>query len=168
MTTIDVHAHLYDRGYLSELTGLLSDPRTDAERASAALLARIKADPRCCEVIERVELMQRIGLDYQVLSLSIPFSYDGDKAARARLARVSNDCVADAVRDYPKRFVALATLPLPEVDASLRVAPKQTPAHHFRPRALRNGSTPADGRLQRNALARRATVALACWVRTLD
>ncbi len=42
MTAIDVHAHLYDlydRRYLSELTGLLTTPRTDVERASAALLA---------------------------------------------------------------------------------------------------------------------------------
>jgi hypothetical protein len=86
MTTIDVHAHLYDQRYLSEMTQLLSSPQTATERASAALLARIQSDPRCCEVSERVELMQRIGLDHQVLSLSIPFSNNGDNATRATLA----------------------------------------------------------------------------------
>jgi predicted TIM-barrel fold metal-dependent hydrolase len=120
VTTIDVHAHLYDRRYVDELTALLSTPRTDAERASAALLARISADPRCCEVSERVELMQRIGLDYQVLSLSIPFSNDGDLETRQRLVCVSNDCLAKAVQDHPRRFFAFATLPLPDVEASLR------------------------------------------------
>jgi len=54
MTTIDVHAHVYDRRYLSELTGQLTTPRTDVERASAALLAlmeRIGHRFRCCMTV---------------------------------------------------------------------------------------------------------------------
>jgi predicted TIM-barrel fold metal-dependent hydrolase len=54
-----------------------------------------------------------------VLSVSIPFSYDGDAGTRLRLARLSNDRLANAVHEHPNRFFALATLPLPEVETSL-------------------------------------------------
>jgi aminocarboxymuconate-semialdehyde decarboxylase len=63
--------------------------------------------------------MERIGVDYQVLSLSMPMSYDGDAATRLRLARLTNDRFARAVQDHPRHFFAVATLPLPDVDASL-------------------------------------------------
>ncbi len=57
MTAIDVHAHLYDlydRRYLSELTGLLTTPRTDVERASYAPRAHGAHRPsiiRCCMTV---------------------------------------------------------------------------------------------------------------------
>jgi predicted TIM-barrel fold metal-dependent hydrolase len=64
------------------------------------------------DVDERVDLMDRLGLDAQVLAVSIPFTYDGDATTRLRLARLSNDPLAQAAQDHPRRFFALATLPL--------------------------------------------------------
>ena len=120
MPTIDVHAHLYDERYLEELGRLLANPQTEVEKASAKQYARTMATPANWDVDERVGLMERIGLDYQVLSLSIPMSYDGDAPTRLRLAQLTNDRFAEAVRKHPKHFFAFASLPLPDIDASLK------------------------------------------------
>lgn len=120
MPKIDVHAHLYDEHYLDELSRLLASPQTGVEEASAKQYTRTMTTPANWDVDERVGLMERIGLDYQVLSLSIPMSYDGDAETRLRLARISNDRFATAVQNHPKHFFAFATLPLPDVDASLK------------------------------------------------
>jgi aminocarboxymuconate-semialdehyde decarboxylase len=119
MLTIDVHGHLYDERYLRELGQILASPRSDLERASARILARSLTIPASWDVDERVEMMDRLGLDAQVLSVSIPFTYDGDATTRQRLARLSNDRLAQAAQEHPLRFFALATLPLPDVEESL-------------------------------------------------
>lgn len=59
------------------------------------------------------------GMDAAVLSLSEPGVFQGDAAAAADLARRCNDATARVVADHPRRFGALAVLPLPDMDASL-------------------------------------------------
>jgi predicted TIM-barrel fold metal-dependent hydrolase len=63
--------------------------------------------------------MDALGIDVQVLSIPAPGAdrYDSDDAVR--LARVANDELAAICRRYPKRFVALATLPTASIEASL-------------------------------------------------
>ncbi|HLG72377.1 MAG TPA: amidohydrolase family protein, partial [Chloroflexota bacterium] len=120
MPVIDVHAHLYDERYLEELGRILASPSTGVEQASAKQYARTMGNPANWDVDERIGTMERIGLEYQVLSLSIPMSYDGDSAARLRLAQGTNDRFAEVLRTHSKHFFAFATLPLPDVDASLK------------------------------------------------
>jgi hypothetical protein len=97
MVMIDVHAHLYDERYLGELRALLASPQTNIERASARTLERTLSIPANWQIDQRVELMDRIGLDCQVLSVSIPFTYDGDLATRSRPAQWSNDRLASTI-----------------------------------------------------------------------
>jgi len=120
MLKIDVHAHLYDRRYVAELDRILDGDQSPVARATAKLNDRVKSDPNQFSVDGRLDLMQRIGLDYQVLSLSIPMSYEGDAATRLRLAQISNDQFAETVQRYPGHFFAFASLPLPDIDASLK------------------------------------------------
>jgi 6-methylsalicylate decarboxylase len=47
------------------------------------------------------------------------FAAAGDAAAARRVARSSNDAVAEVARSYPGRFGGFACLPLPDVDAAL-------------------------------------------------
>jgi predicted TIM-barrel fold metal-dependent hydrolase len=118
--TIDVHAHLYDRRYVAELDRLFEHAQTPLDRANKAQKDRFKGNSAAFAVEERVELMERAGLDYQVLSLSIPMSYEGDAPTRLRCAQISNDQFADTVARFPNRFLAFASLPLPDVQASLK------------------------------------------------
>ena len=64
-------------------------------------------------------LMDRLGIATALMSFTAPGVYFGDRAAAAALARRCNDYLADLVAAGPGRFGALATLPLPDVDACL-------------------------------------------------
>jgi predicted TIM-barrel fold metal-dependent hydrolase len=120
MLKIDVHAHMYHRTYLDDLDSVLRNSGSAVDAATMGLGARVSRDPAMFRPDDRLEIMDRIGIDCQVLSLSIPFSYAGDAATRLRLSQTSNDHFADVIARHPKRFFGFATLPLPDVDASLR------------------------------------------------
>jgi predicted TIM-barrel fold metal-dependent hydrolase len=64
--------------------------------------------------------MDRYAIATAITSISEPGIYFGDKAFATDLARRCNEYSAQLIRDYPRRFGALAILPLPDIDASLR------------------------------------------------
>jgi predicted TIM-barrel fold metal-dependent hydrolase len=65
------------------------------------------------------EHMARFGIDAAVVSAGPPGVFFGDRAQARELARVVNEFEAELVRAEPERFAALASLPLPDVDAAL-------------------------------------------------
>jgi len=64
--------------------------------------------------------MDRNGVSAAVVSIGTPGVWHGDNEKAASLARHCNEYCAQLIRDYPGRFGAFATLPLPDIDASLR------------------------------------------------
>jgi len=121
MSRIDVHAHLYSDAYLRDLERVFVNPSTPRDRLSYGQLHRkVRANPAMWTVDERLELMDRLEVDCQVLSLSLPQVYVGDAELRQRLARISNDHFADTIARHPGKFLAFASLPLPDMDASLK------------------------------------------------
>ena len=66
-----------------------------------------------------LELMDRHRIDTAVLSVSTPGTHLGDGSDAAAMARLVNDYAAAMVDKHPGRFGFFATLPLPDVDASL-------------------------------------------------
>src|SRR5581483_8718768 len=60
----------------------------------------------------RVALMDAAGIDVQVLSLTAPGLEQADVADAVAVARESNDYLAAAVKKHPKRFAALAAMPV--------------------------------------------------------
>jgi 6-methylsalicylate decarboxylase len=69
-----------------------------------------------------LEMMDRQGIAAAVLSMvfwSGLFGDADDVAAARRLARSSNEGVAEAIRGHPDRFGGFACLPLPDVDGAL-------------------------------------------------
>jgi len=71
------------------------------------------------DVRKRLELMDEAGVDMQVLSHGIMAPYLESEAGGVEAARVCNDGYADLCQKYPRRFAALASLPLPHLDAAL-------------------------------------------------
>ncbi len=103
---VDVHAHYYPRAYLERIG------RGDLPVPGAAPLNDLSTD-------ERVALMDRLGVDVQILSLSQAQPYLSDAAAAADAARLGNDLYVELCSRYPGRFFTLAALPLPHVAESV-------------------------------------------------
>ncbi|HVJ97408.1 MAG TPA: amidohydrolase family protein [Acidimicrobiia bacterium] len=104
---IDVHAHFLPEGYRSVLQRAGHD-RPDGmpaipEWSAAAHLA----------------LMDRLGIETSLLSISSPGIALGDGLDTTELAREVNEEGRRAVVDHPGRFGLLASLPLPDVDAAV-------------------------------------------------
>ena len=119
---IDMHVHYYLPEYVEAL------------RSSEALDAYIRGDGRIVVlwrggvtmtipqphpgVSERIEMMDRLGIGMQVLSVPSPGALFLEGREALRLARSVNDGLAGIVRDHPGRFRALASLPLKSVEDS--------------------------------------------------
>jgi 6-methylsalicylate decarboxylase len=67
-----------------------------------------------------IDEMDKNGGDVSILSISAPGSWTGKIEESRKLARTLNDYKASLVRDYPGRFGFFATVPLPDVEGSLR------------------------------------------------
>jgi len=66
-----------------------------------------------------LEMMDQVGVETAVLSVSTPGVNLGDVSDARKWARRVNDDLATVVRDHPGRFGFFATLTLPDVDGSL-------------------------------------------------
>jgi 6-methylsalicylate decarboxylase len=101
---IDVHHHFAPAEWMAEVKGRpLLNPANLRWTAELSL-----AD------------MDRGGVAAAILSITNPGIWFGDKEKTRALARASNELGARLVQAHPTRFGLFATLPLPDVDASLR------------------------------------------------
>jgi predicted TIM-barrel fold metal-dependent hydrolase len=110
---IDVHAHYWTEDYLDLLVGLGKDD-TAAQRGQGA--------GGGAELDARLRLMDRAGVDIQVLSASPQLPNGPDRGKSVAGARFVNDQYAELVQRHPDRFRAFAALPLPHVDAAIEEA----------------------------------------------
>jgi predicted TIM-barrel fold metal-dependent hydrolase len=102
---IDVHTHLIPRFWAEELKNRGGDP-------SGWGLPEWSPD-------SLLRFMDDEDIRVSVLSLTAPGIEGWRTDERAKMARRVNDYGADLVQKHPDRFGYFATLPLPDVDASL-------------------------------------------------
>lgn len=103
---VDVHAHYYPAEYLERIG------RPELPPPPAAPL-------RDRSIEERLALMDRLGIDVQVLSVSQAQPYLATAADSADAAKLGNDLYVKLCQDHPRRFFTFASLPLPHVEESL-------------------------------------------------
>ena len=72
------------------------------------------------DVPKRLDDMDRVGIDTEVLSLSTPNVYFVEGKAQADVARMVNDTYADLTAKHPGRFLGFASIPMDDPDAALR------------------------------------------------
>lgn len=104
---IDVHAHFLPSSY-----------RQAAERAGVEHPDGIAHWPSW-DVAAAIELMDSLGIASAVLSLSSPGLLLGAGTDVGALARAVNEEGAALAREHPGRFGTFASLPLPDVPASI-------------------------------------------------
>jgi predicted TIM-barrel fold metal-dependent hydrolase len=103
---IDVHHHILPPAFVSALNSLnvrwTGGPEVPTWSLSQAH-----------------DTMGMMGIDAAVASASPGVYWGGDTGFAVKLAHETNEFLADVVREDPDHFGAFATLPLPDVDASL-------------------------------------------------
>lgn len=111
---IDTHAHVYPKTYLDEMERIGVDP------ATIKIARNLRASDEPEDMRARLEMMDKAGVDRQVLSLppQLPTSIEAAVEA-ARVVRMGNDIYAGLIKEYPVRFLAYGAMPLPHVDESL-------------------------------------------------
>ena len=72
------------------------------------------------DVAKRLEDMDRVGIDTEVLSLSTPNVYFVEGGAQADVARLANDAYARLAQEHRGRFLSFASIPMDEPDAAIR------------------------------------------------
>jgi 6-methylsalicylate decarboxylase len=104
---IDVHHHFSPP--------LLREFYEQAGRSGRA----VRAPPMSWDLQQDIDDMDRGGTTLAMLSSFTPYDV-GTPAERATLARSLNEYGANLRARYPRRFALWATLPLPDIDESLR------------------------------------------------
>jgi 6-methylsalicylate decarboxylase len=108
---IDVHCHFYPQRYTELMTRLNGPNQPRFKYPTTDEPDQIKG---------RLELMDAAGVQLQVLCPSSNYPYFQQESDAVEAARVCNDSFAEVVRQYPERFAAFTSVPLPHVDAAVR------------------------------------------------
>jgi predicted TIM-barrel fold metal-dependent hydrolase len=108
MTVVDTHHHFLPPRYMEEV--------------GEAEISRLLVSGNAPEwtPAHSVEAMDRNGISFAILSLSSPALCTLDPTKRISLARYCNEYATRMAQDCPGRFGSFATLPLPDMEASLR------------------------------------------------
>jgi aminocarboxymuconate-semialdehyde decarboxylase len=124
MAVIDFHNHFYPAAYLDALRSGSSCVRVTTDADGNPVL-HYPGDYNIAvrghrDIEYRDGVMNEIGIDTQVLTLTTPGTHVEEPATAVKLAQMVNDGFAAIVGRYPGRFLALATLPLCDPAASAK------------------------------------------------
>jgi aminocarboxymuconate-semialdehyde decarboxylase len=127
MRTIDIHAHMVPQSMWraaaanQDWYGFRHEPGdgigtvTGGGKRIHFSSPKVRLTPE-----ERLKDMDAQGVDVQVLSIHTPFfGYHLDPAQGRQLARDVNDEIAGMVRQHPRRFAGLGTVPVQDVKAAI-------------------------------------------------
>ena len=125
---IDFQSHLFPEEYLSEMARIQGNVILEAPDSNSGMSYFYDRTLKCRintatfqgrDPDRRVEHMDRLGIDVQILSVPPPGADRFDGAGASSLARKANDALARICKKYPRRFVGLFTLPTASIKASL-------------------------------------------------
>lgn len=124
MKVIDVHNHFYPPEYLDALRSGKSVVKVTTD-ASGNPHIHYPGDYNVAvaghrDIAYRQDVLEKEGVDTQVITLTTPGTHVESPEVAAYLASLTNDAFARIIAERGPRFAALATLPLNDPQASLR------------------------------------------------
>ncbi len=144
-TAIDVHSHFFPREFIRLVRqegtphGAFVEHRDGVEVLTMPGAPPVSLGPQFIDPQARLFTLETLRITTQALSLSPPMVYWAPSDLGRRLAEAFNEGIAEICRIYPGRFVGLATLPMPDVQASL--AEMERAHRHFGMRAVYVGTS---------------------------
>ena len=121
---LDLHTHYYPPIYFDKIRDLPSEFSFDKSPSGQTIITYRGArffgvTPAMTDVARRLEAMDRVGIDVEVVSLSTPNVFFADAKHQPEIARMVNDAYAELVAKHPTRFKAFASIPMDDPDAAL-------------------------------------------------
>ena len=121
----DLHTHYYPPIYFDKIRDVPSDFSFGKSPSGQTIIAYRGArffgvTPPMTDVARRIEDMDRVGIDVEVVSLSTPNVFFASAERQPEIARLVNDAYAELIAKHPARFKALASIPMDDADAALK------------------------------------------------
>src|SRR6266571_7699640 len=121
----DLHTHYYPPIYFEKIRELPSEFSFDKSPSGQTIITYRGArffgvTPPMTDVSKRLEDMDRVRIDVEVVSLSTPNVFFADAHHQTEIARMVNDAYAELIAKHPTRFKAFASIPMDDRDAALK------------------------------------------------
>ena len=121
---IDVHTHYYPEVFFKLIREVPSEFSFAADPTGRTIITHRGArffgvTPPMSDPAKRLEDMDRVGIDIEVISVSTPNIFFADETRQPEVARILNDSYADLIAQHPKRFKGFASIPMDSPDAAL-------------------------------------------------
>src|SRR2546423_532513 len=120
----DVHTHYYPPSYFEKIREMPSEFSFDRSPSGQKIITYRGArffgvTPPMTDVARRLEDMDRVGIEVEVVSLSTPNVFFAEAKHQAEIARMVNDAYADLRANHPTRFKAFASIPMDSPNEAL-------------------------------------------------
>ena len=121
---LDLHTHYYPETFFDRIRELSSEFTFATDPTGRTIIQRRGArffgiTPPMTDPDKRLEDMDRVGIDVEVVSLSTPNVFFAPPERQLEVARGVNDSYAELVTRHPKRFKAFASIPMDSPDDAL-------------------------------------------------
>jgi aminocarboxymuconate-semialdehyde decarboxylase len=121
---LDLHTHFYTESYFQTIRDLPSEFSFGTSSTGQTIITHKGArffgvTPAMTDVNKRIEEMDRVGIDVEVVSLSTPNVFFTDAKHQPDVAAMINDSYAELIAQHPKRFKGFASIPMDARDAAL-------------------------------------------------
>jgi len=121
---IDLHTHYYPPGFFERIREIPSEFTFGKSPSGQTIIKYHGArffgiTPPMTDVAQRIEDMDRVGIDVEVVSLSTPNVFFAKQDRQPEVARLVNDAYADLIARYPTRFKGFASIPMDAPDDAL-------------------------------------------------
>src|ERR671930_2757399 len=115
MRKFDLHTHYYPPVYFEKIREVPSEFSFDKSPSGQTIITFRGArffgvTPPMTDVAKRIEDMDRVGIDVEVVSLSTPNVFFVDDRRQPAVARQVNDAYAELVAARPRRFKGFASI----------------------------------------------------------
>jgi len=122
---LDLHTHYYPPAYFERIERSGGDFSFGASPTGQRIIRYKGArffgvTAPMTDVGKRLEDMDRVGIDVEVLSLSTPNVFFAEGRAQIEVARMVNDAYADLIAKRPGRFLGFASIPMDDPDGAVR------------------------------------------------
>jgi aminocarboxymuconate-semialdehyde decarboxylase len=122
---LDLHTHYYPPAYFDRIREIPSEFAFDQSPTGQTIIKYRGArffgiTPAMTDPEQRIEAMDRVGIDVEVISLSTPNVFFAEAQHQKDVARLVNDSYAELIAKYPQRFKGFASIPMDDADAALK------------------------------------------------